>query len=290
MVLESGRRLYLARFYDFQDRLVRDLAGRMALSPKNLPDESITGLVDNAFSSYDPFSPGIARQKQAVFTALAHRFSIISGGPGTGKTSVAETIIRLIRDNPDIPGGSTSRDPLILCTAPTGKAASRFENGQTIHRALGQKREGPGFRHHKNNPLFAHTVIIDEASMIDLVLMTRLLEAIPRDTRVIMIGDAHQLSSVEIGAVFKDICGSVKVKEIMTVLDYNFRSMGSGNGSGSDIDRISRAIRKGDTDALLHALDHADPEQVTFIDLDAGGQTDHRVMEVIRQGYHRFFS
>ena len=280
MVLDPDGRLYLARMFDVQTRLVQNLKERLLQTPAEDQFHGVMPVVEDAFGTFSLDAPGIAAQKQAVLNGLTRPFSIITGGPGTGKTSIARTIITLIKQHPDTFGP----DAHILCVAPTGKAASRFEDGSTIHRALGMNRAGSGVKYHRKNPLFVDTVIIDEASMIDLVLMTRFLEAIPTDSRIIMIGDPHQLSSVESGAVFKDICQSRILKDHITPLEYNFRST-----DDSDIDRISKAIRSGDTETLLEHLTGQPSDQVEFIDLDPESNSHEILKDRILHGYGCFF-
>src|SRR5262249_29768509 len=153
---------------------------------------------------------------------------VISGGPGTGKTSTVVKILALLVEQ------SQARNiapPRMLLLAPTGKAAARLseaikrskhglrsapevlaaipDQAGTIHRALGVLG-GPTqrFRHHAGSPLAAEVVVVDEASMVDLALMSRLFQALPRGARVVLLGDKDQLASVEAGAVLGDICGA----------------------------------------------------------------------------------
>ena len=151
---------------------------------------------------------------------------MISGGPGTGKTTTVVKIIALLIEQALKAGAAP---PLIDLLAPTGKAAARLEEsvraagsklgledevlsnipleGATLHRRLGYNPRGFGsFRHGKKDPLGADVVIIDEASMIDLGLMVKLVDAIPAHTRLILLGDRDQLASVEAGSVLDDIC------------------------------------------------------------------------------------
>ena len=161
-------------------------------------------------------------QKAAVAAAVNSKFLVISGGPGTGKTTIVSVILALRREKPS---------DIILC-APTGKAQMRMkqaldqqlenlcdtprreEIGQiqssTIHRLLSWNQKDGTFRHNRKNPLHCKLFIVDECSMIAQALMVSLLKAVPDDASVILLGDRYQLSSVEPGSVFGDFCGILR--------------------------------------------------------------------------------
>lgn len=156
-------------------------------------------------------------QRHAVRTAAASPFAVITGGPGTGKTTIVVALLRLLF--------RLGIDPTtIALAAPTGKAANRMSESmdrqqqvldepglaampapRTLHRLLGYSPRSGRFRHHENNPLPEEVVLVDEASMIDLVMMDHLLAALKPTARLVLIGDADQLPSVESGAVFRDL-------------------------------------------------------------------------------------
>ncbi|OCG61370.1 exodeoxyribonuclease V subunit alpha [Gilliamella sp. Nev3-1] len=156
-------------------------------------------------------------QKVAVAAALTRKVAIISGGPGTGKTTTVAKILAGIL--------LTTPNARIITAAPTGKAASRLTESLsqtieqlafaslnikaeaiTLHRLLGAKADNRSFKHDKNNPLHVDVLVIDEASMVDLNMMARVIEALPASARLILLGDKDQLSSVEAGSVFGDLC------------------------------------------------------------------------------------
>jgi len=142
-------------------------------------------------------------QSQAVRTCMSHNLTVLTGGPGTGKTTTLKALIDVAER-----GGLSVK----LC-APTGQAAKRMENAigreaTTIHRMLGYKRETKEFNHHRGHPLDAELIVIDESSMLDLWLLHHLLRALKDGTRLLFVGDVHQLPSVGAGHVLNDIIAS----------------------------------------------------------------------------------
>ncbi len=277
LVLDEGLRLYLARYYDFQRRLVENLGERLSLPVREadqaLADEFIDTLVPGREK---PFQA----QKNAIRHALLYPLTIISGGPGSGKTHVSGLIRQAAKS---LAKARHEPEPRILCVAPTGKAASRMEQGRTIHAALKPLMTRPGFHFNKTNPLPHDLVLIDEASMIDLPLMVRLLEALPLAGRVILIGDRHQLSSVQAGAVFGDLCAAKALAGDLFVLDHNFRS-----GGKTGIEKLSRAInekKEQDLDMILTTGQYPD---IVFESLTGEGSALERVYRHIREGYGAF--
>lgn len=171
-----------------------------------------------------PQSACVNWQKVAAAVALTRRFAVISGGPGTGKTTTVTKLLAAL-----IEQATQSGDvPAIKLVAPTGKAAARLTesigkavsqlpvsqtlkesiptDASTIHRLLGALPNSAEFRHHRDNPLHLDILVVDEASMVDLPMMYKLVEALPKHARLILLGDKDQLASVEAGAVLGDIC------------------------------------------------------------------------------------
>ncbi len=275
MVLDPAGNLYLARYYDFQERLVQNLVSRIKSSPRQINIKFVHKSLDYLFSGQN--SERVKKQKEAVTRALTHNFVVISGGPGTGKTHITN-IIRTILET-----DATDRErplPRIISVAPTGKAASRLRDGATIHSILKPLKKKPGFLHTKENPLAADVVIIDEASMIDIALMTRLLEAIPLETKVIMLGDKNQLSPVQAGAVFTDICRVRGMAFNLVSLEFNFRSKGK-----TGIENLARAINQNDFKKVESILKNPEYKDIEFEDIRKGKLRDQFIEKHITSGY-----
>ncbi len=146
------------------------------------------------------------QQREAIYTALTERAMILTGGPGTGKTTTTLGMIRLFEE----------LNMSILLAAPTGRAAKRLsettsKEAKTIHRLLEFSFQDNGFKRNRQNPLVADVVIVDEMSMVDLVLMNRFMQAIPTSATVILIGDTDQLPSVGAGNVLNGLIKSRKI-------------------------------------------------------------------------------
>jgi exodeoxyribonuclease V alpha subunit len=279
LVFDSNYRLYFAKYFDFQNRLINNIVLRVSLKPLTIEKTTIDEILAMHFTGSKSH---ILNQKNSVKNAVFNNFTIISGGPGTGKTfivSIIKKILLLYAAKHDL------AQPKIICAAPTGKAASKMDNGSTIHSILKPLKNRPGFHYNKNNPLLTDVIIIDEASMIDISLMVRLLEAVPITAKVIILGDKHQLSSIQAGSVFSDIC-SVKSSFLpIFFLDYNFRSKGK-----TGIENLSKAINSNDDLKLENILTSGDYPDVVFKPLHNKGMPPGFIDKHIIKGFKPFLN
>jgi exodeoxyribonuclease V alpha subunit len=217
----SGKRLYLRRYWAYERRIDLSLRERL-MEHESTPND----LLQRLTGLFGPARPGEVIDWQKLACALATRsaFSIVTGGPGTGKTTTVVRLLALLQA-PAVEAGKPLR---IRLAAPTGKAAARLTESisqqvrtlkvtqdirdkipsdvTTVHRLLGSRPGTRHFRHHAGNRLPLDVLVVDEASMIDLEMMANLLDALPAHARLVLLGDKDQLASVEAGAVLGDLC------------------------------------------------------------------------------------
>lgn len=283
----DGSRLYLYRYWEYESILARELLSRAA-RPVPVDRAKLREKIGRLFPK------GSLGQKLASAIAVLKNFAVITGGPGTGKTSAVARTIALL--NEQAGAGANGKSLRAALAAPTGKAAARLQESirseiedidceaavkaaipveaATLHRLL---RWGPqGFRYNRANRLDLDLVVVDEASMVDLALLSRLVQALPAHCRLILLGDKDQLASVEAGAVLGDICGkfargsyspemancisdilggeinssprNARIADCIAVLDESFRF-----GPASPIGNLSRAVNAGNADEALAA-------------------------------------
>ena len=257
LVLDAAGRLYLYRYWRYEHELAEIILQKAAAVTDDIADVKLHESIERLFPESADH-----RQKGAAMVALQRLFCVISGGPGTGKTSTVVRILALLLEQD---GGRKQR---IAMATPTGKAAARLkqsvndirhtlncsdevksaipDNVVTIQRLLGSISGSTRFRHSARNPLPFDTVIIDEASMVALPLMSALVAALKPTARLILLGDKDQLASVEAGAVLGDICSAGQENpasplfSVQVVLEKNYRFQ-----QGSGIAEISRAVNAG---------------------------------------------
>jgi exodeoxyribonuclease V alpha subunit len=230
----AGSRLYLDRYWRYEQRIADELRRRAGAPADDVDLAVLRSGVDRLFPRREPglVEEGGDLQRLAAATAVLRRVSVIAGGPGTGKTWTAARVLALLDEQATALGHPPPRAAL---AAPTGKAAERLAQeiraaaasldtvaavrarlaeapASTLHRLLGRH---PGndtrFRHDRDHPLPHDVVLVDETSMVSLALMAKLLDAVPGDARLILLGDPEQLASVEAGAVLGDIVGPATV-------------------------------------------------------------------------------
>ena len=300
LVLEGGL-LYLRRYREYERALALGLQ-RIATQP--VPEAGIEPLA-LLFARLFPQATHDDRQARAAALALRHALLLVTGGPGTGKTTTTARLLVLLVAQA-LHAGRAS--PRIALAAPTGRAAERMAesvrqavqalaamgvdadllaalptSGTTLHRLLGTIPDSPRFRHDGDNPLPFDVVVVDEASMIDLPLMAKLVDAVASGTRLVLLGDPDQLPSVEAGDVLAAILGAVGEGDAMERGDVDVLRPLLGDGDKTsvlaqeggearfpgirvhlqrgwrqsealDLAPLAAAVREGDADAALAQL------------------------------------
>ncbi len=297
LVFDRGN-LYLRRTWTAETSIATAVSARASALPELPAATELGALIREIFGERAEVAGGsddaVDWQQVACAIAARSRFSIISGGPGTGKTW---TVVRIIALLQRIHLKQTNQALRIRLAAPTGKAAQRLsesiakswqelasqskevelvspEPASTLHRLLGSQRHTRHFRHNHVNPLPVDVVIVDEASMIDQEMMQSLLDALAPGTRLILLGDKDQLASVEAGAVFGDLCRdasdigySKAVNEWLgEVLGSGFPQVGPGGlvdqrvmlkhnyRSTAQINALARAVNAGQESRVVELL------------------------------------
>ena len=256
--------LYLDRYWREEGQVRDDLLARAA---RPAPQVDLAAL-DAAATRLFPGS-GYDEQRAAARAAATQWTTVLTGGPGTGKTTTVAGLLALLTEQAER-SGSTLR---IALTAPTGKAAARLQEAvegaqrgeqfddadrgrlgeltaSTLHRLLGWRPDSrTRFRHHRGNKLPHDVVVVDETSMVSLTLMARLVEAVRPDARLILVGDPDQLASVEAGAVLFDLVQGLAVRAPESVA-----SLRTAHRYGETIGTLAEALRAGESARVLELL------------------------------------
>jgi len=300
-----GTRLYLDRYLREERRVAADLQDLAAGEPGDgVGSDTAAAAIERLFTS----APG-DRQARAARAALTHCLAVIAGGPGTGKTTTVARIVALLAEQA---AADERRPPLVALAAPTGKAAARLQEavheeaarldvdartrallrglrGSTLHRLLGWR---PGshsrFAHDRENRLPHDLVIVDETSMVSLSLMARLVEAVRVGARLILVGDPGQLASIEAGVVLGDIVGPAADRRTDAVgagrLASGIVVLERVHRYGSAIATLAEAIRSGDADAAIAALQASAPDEILWLPVDGEHADEHAELRPVVEG------
>ena len=273
--LYDDRLLYLDRYWREEKQVCNDLLALQASKPTvDMPAPPQAG----GTPSSRLFPAGFEEQREAAEIALAQAVTVLTGGPGTGKTTTVARLLALVAEQ------AGSARPRIALAAPTGKAAARLQEAvqqevakldaadqarlgelqaMTLHRLLGSRPDSASrFRHNRGNRLPHDVIVVDETSMVSLTIMARLLEAVRPDARLVLVGDADQLASVEAGAVLADMVDGLSARS-----DVRVAALRTSHRFGAAISDLAEAIRVGDADQALALLRSGD-EHVEFIEED----------------------
>jgi len=260
--LYGDQLLYLDRYWREEEQVCADL---LAPSAADVPldDVALAAGLDRVFP-VDRYP----EQRAAAQIALSQWTTVLTGGPGTGKTTTIAGLLVLLTEQAELAG---SGRPRIALAAPTGKASARLQQAVqdeiakfgsadaarlaglravTLHRLLGSRPDTSArFRHNRENRLPLDVIVVDESSMVSLTMMARLLEAVRPQTRLILVGDPDQLSSVEAGAVLADLVEGLGARD-----DIRIAALRTSHRFGAAIGDLADAIRDGDADRALEML------------------------------------
>ena len=275
LILDNSGRLYLHRYWKYEQTVAAEILKRRQQPPFALNAKTVSDGLAKLF-------PGTAKeinwQKVAAFAALRQKFCIITGGPGTGKTWTVARLLALLLEQP---GGDNLQ---VKLAAPTGKAAARLQEAlahslaglacpasvkarlqakdltTTIHRLLGTIPQSTKFRHDARNPLPVDVLVVDEASMVSLALMTKLLAALKPDARLVLVGDQNQLPPVDAGNVLGDLCRAAAINSFSEDFRHHYercsgellgeKNLASADGLADTVIQLRTNFRSGETIAL----------------------------------------
>jgi exodeoxyribonuclease V alpha subunit len=265
----EGSLLYLDRHWREERQVCDDLVRRLAVRAPEIEELPLGAALERMFP------PGWEEQRDATERATRQWTTVLTGGPGTGKTASVARLLAVLSEQHE---ASVGRPPRIALAAPTGKAAARLQesvarerdseqmpavdaarltgiSASTVHRLLGWRPDNSTrFRHHRTNPLPYDVVVVDEVSMVSLTQMTRLLEAVRPSTRLVLVGDPDQLASVEAGAVLADLVAGFEDRADSPVVRLLTTHRTADDAGGRALDALAQAMRQGDADATLSLL------------------------------------
>ncbi|MGW7681762.1 exodeoxyribonuclease V subunit alpha [Kribbella sp. NPDC054772] len=272
----EGTLLYFDRYWREEEQVEQDLRRRSAQPAPAIADE------DALQAGLSRLFPGTSYDEQRIAAETAARqwTTVLTGGPGTGKTTTVAALLALLAEQAEKAG---QRQPWIALTAPTGKAAARLEeavrgeirnrlsdvdtarlgdfHARTLHMLLGRRPDSSTrFRHNRDNRLPHDIVVVDETSMVSLTMMARLLEAVRPDARLILVGDPDQLASIEAGAVLADL-----VEGLVAGGHTQAAELRTSHRFGSEIGDLALAVHENRPDDVLAVL-RGGGERVTFIE------------------------
>lgn len=304
LILDEAGRLYLHKLWQYEKILADCLLDKSQKFVSAMDMEVLKDGLDRMFG--DGEEP-VDWQKVAAAGAVKNKLTVISGGPGTGKTSTVVRIMALLLEQ----AKSAEREIRIALAAPTGKAAARLKDSiasakgklaiteeirqaipdeaVTLHQLLGARRHTSAFKYDEQNPLPYDVVVVDEASMVDQALMSKLIQALLKDTKLILLGDKDQLASVEAGAVLGDICdlkrnsfstefaawleklainvpsSNIKTQPLKLTDDIILLTRSYRFGAASGIGRLASSINAGDSKSALELLKSSNFKDIDLI-------------------------
>jgi exodeoxyribonuclease V alpha subunit len=281
----EGSLLYLDRYWREEGQVVDDVRARLAAESPEVDVAALGAGVVRVFPG-----EGYSEQRAAARAAAHQWTTILTGGPGTGKTTTAAGLLALLVEQHELYAG---RRPRIALAAPTARAGARLQeavaeaarslepadrarlgtlSASTLHRLLGWRPDSSvRFRHDRHNRLPFEVVVVDEASMVSLTMMARLLEALRPQTRLVLLGDPAQLVSVEAGAVLADLVKGLARRESSPVVELT-RVHRFGGGIGD----LAAAIRSGEAEAVIRLLESG------AADVELVDPADAAALEVVR--------
>ncbi len=279
--------LYLDRYWREEVQVCRDVVARLDREGPEVDAAVLDAGVLRVFPD-----EGYDEQRAAVREAAQRWTTVLTGGPGTGKTTTVAGLLALLAEQAEHGRIGTGRNLRIALSAPTGKASARLQQSvedetrklpqadrdrlgdlqsSTLHRLLGWRPDSSiRFRHNRSNRLPHDVIVVDETSMVSLTMMARLLEAVRPDTRLVLVGDPGQLASVEAGAVLADLVDGFGRRSESPVA-----ALSTSHRFGGDIADLAQALRADDADRVIEVLHGGGP--VELIDPE-----DDQAMAVFR--------